>query len=97
MRLEELARVEKVILAVLELKEKELQMCVKFDSEILNVDQLKKRANANMKVHCLDNYVNLESATQIAGLYDNYENISKVNSKPTDSFQKREKFDNLRV
>ncbi|GFU86027.1 retrovirus-related Pol polyprotein from transposon 17.6 [Trichonephila clavipes] len=48
------------------------------------VDQLKKRANASMKDHFLDNWANLKSATQIAELFDNYEDVRKVNSKPMD-------------
>ncbi|GFW05304.1 retrovirus-related Pol polyprotein from transposon 412 [Trichonephila clavipes] len=47
-------------------------------------DQLKKRANASMKDHFLDNWANLKSATQIAELFDNYEDVRKVNSKPMD-------------
>ncbi|GFY17176.1 retrovirus-related Pol polyprotein from transposon 412 [Trichonephila clavipes] len=39
------------------------------------VDQLKKRANASMKDHFLDNWANLKSATQIAELFDNYEDV----------------------
>ncbi|GFV95342.1 hypothetical protein TNCV_4587171 [Trichonephila clavipes] len=49
------------------------------------VDQLKNRANASMKDHFLDNWANLKSATQIAELFDNYEDVRKVNSKPMDS------------
>ncbi|GFV79396.1 retrovirus-related Pol polyprotein from transposon 297 [Trichonephila clavipes] len=41
------------------------------------VDQLKKRANASMKDHLLDNWANLKSATQIAELFDNYEDVRK--------------------
>ncbi|GFU97312.1 retrovirus-related Pol polyprotein from transposon 412 [Trichonephila clavipes] len=41
------------------------------------VDQLKKRANASMKDHFLDNWANLKSATQIAELFDNYEDVRK--------------------
>ncbi|GFT27475.1 CCHC-type domain-containing protein [Trichonephila clavipes] len=41
------------------------------------VDQLKKRANASMKDHFLDNWTNLKSATQIAELFDNYEDVRK--------------------
>ncbi|GFW54155.1 retrovirus-related Pol polyprotein from transposon 17.6 [Trichonephila clavipes] len=48
------------------------------------VDQLKKRANASMKDHFLDDWANLKSATQIAELFDNYEDVRKVNSKPMD-------------
>ncbi|GFV40532.1 retrovirus-related Pol polyprotein from transposon 17.6 [Trichonephila clavipes] len=48
------------------------------------VDQLKKRANASMKDHFLDNWANLKSGTQIAELFDNYEDVQKVNSKPMD-------------
>ncbi|GFT38484.1 retrovirus-related Pol polyprotein from transposon 297 [Trichonephila clavipes] len=48
------------------------------------VDKLKKRTNASMKDHFLDNWANLKSATQIAELFDNYEDIRKVNSKPMD-------------
>ncbi|GFX81866.1 retrovirus-related Pol polyprotein from transposon 297 [Trichonephila clavipes] len=42
------------------------------------VDQLKKRANASMKDHFLDNWANLKSATQIAELFDNYEDVRKL-------------------
>ncbi|GFY36885.1 retrovirus-related Pol polyprotein from transposon 17.6 [Trichonephila clavipes] len=48
------------------------------------VDQLKKRTNASMKDHFLDNWANLKLATQIAELFDNYEDVRKVNSKPMD-------------
>ncbi|GFW26490.1 integrase catalytic domain-containing protein [Trichonephila clavipes] len=50
--------------------------------DLMVVDQLKKRANASMKDHFLDNWANLKSATQIAELFDNYEDVRKVNSKP---------------
>ncbi|GFS83499.1 CCHC-type domain-containing protein [Trichonephila clavipes] len=53
--------------------------------DLMVVDQLKKRANASMKDHFLDNWANLKSATQIAELFDNYEDVRKVNSKPMDS------------
>ncbi|GFX37132.1 SCAN box domain-containing protein [Trichonephila clavipes] len=36
--------------------------------DLMVVDQLKKRANASMKDHFLDNWANLKSATQIAEL-----------------------------
>ncbi|GFS64569.1 retrovirus-related Pol polyprotein from transposon 297 [Trichonephila clavipes] len=55
------------------------------------VDQLKKRANASMKDHFLDNWANLKSATQIAGLFDNYEDVRKVNSKPMDRWGRNDK------
>ncbi|GFX80910.1 retrovirus-related Pol polyprotein from transposon 17.6 [Trichonephila clavipes] len=45
------------------------------------VDQLKKRTNASMKDHFLDKWTNLKSATQIAELFDNYEDVRKVNWK----------------
>ncbi|GFX99162.1 retrovirus-related Pol polyprotein from transposon 412 [Trichonephila clavipes] len=45
------------------------------------VDQLKKRANASMKDHFLDNWANLKSATQIAELFDNYEDVRKGSRK----------------
>ncbi|GFX35918.1 retrovirus-related Pol polyprotein from transposon 297 [Trichonephila clavipes] len=53
--------------------------------DLMVVDQLKKRANASMKDHFLDNWANLKSATQIAELIDNYEDVRKVNLKPMDS------------
>ncbi|GFX30858.1 CCHC-type domain-containing protein [Trichonephila clavipes] len=43
----------------------------------MGVDQLKKRANASMKDHFLDNWANLKSATKIAELFDNSEDIRK--------------------
>ncbi|GFX62717.1 retrovirus-related Pol polyprotein from transposon 17.6 [Trichonephila clavipes] len=52
--------------------------------DLMVVDQLKKRANAIMKDHFLDNWVNLKSANQIAEIFDNYEDVRKVNSKPMD-------------
>ncbi|GFW18844.1 retrovirus-related Pol polyprotein from transposon 412 [Trichonephila clavipes] len=55
------------------------------------VDQLKKRANASMKDHFLDNRANLKSATQIAELFDNYEDVRKVNSKPMDRWGRNDK------
>ncbi|GFW17391.1 retrovirus-related Pol polyprotein from transposon 297 [Trichonephila clavipes] len=45
--------------------------------DLMVVDQLKKRANASMKDHFLDNLANLKSATQIAELFDNYEDVRK--------------------
>ncbi|GFT71195.1 retrovirus-related Pol polyprotein from transposon 297 [Trichonephila clavipes] len=45
--------------------------------DLMVVDQLKKRANASMKDHFLDNWANLKSATQIAELFDNHENVRK--------------------
>ncbi|GFX22529.1 CCHC-type domain-containing protein [Trichonephila clavipes] len=55
------------------------------------VDQLKKRANASMKDHFLDNWANLKSATQIAELFDNYEDVRMVNSKPMDRWGRNDK------
>ncbi|GFX16807.1 retrovirus-related Pol polyprotein from transposon 17.6 [Trichonephila clavipes] len=55
------------------------------------VDQLKKRGNASMKDHFLDNWANLKSATQIAELFDNYEDVRKVNSKPMDRWGRNDK------
>ncbi|GFX46714.1 CCHC-type domain-containing protein [Trichonephila clavipes] len=55
------------------------------------VDQLKKRANASMKDHFLDNWANLKSATQIAELFDNYEDVRKVNSKTMDRLGRNDK------
>ncbi|GFW96179.1 gypsy retrotransposon integrase-like protein 1 [Trichonephila clavipes] len=55
------------------------------------VDQLKKRANASMKDHFLDNWANLKSATQIAELFDNYEDVRKVKSKPMDRWGRNDK------
>ncbi|GFX70162.1 retrovirus-related Pol polyprotein from transposon 17.6 [Trichonephila clavipes] len=46
--------------------------------DLMVVDQLKKRANASMKDHFLDNWANLKSATQIAELFDNYEDVRKL-------------------
>ncbi|GFS58356.1 gypsy retrotransposon integrase-like protein 1 [Trichonephila clavipes] len=45
--------------------------------DLMVVDQLKKRANASMKDHFLDNWANLKSAIQIAELFDNYEDVRK--------------------
>ncbi|GFS57467.1 retrovirus-related Pol polyprotein from transposon 17.6 [Trichonephila clavipes] len=45
--------------------------------DLMVVDQVKKRANASMKDHFLDNWANLKSATQIAELSDNYEDVRK--------------------
>ncbi|GFW10973.1 retrovirus-related Pol polyprotein from transposon 17.6 [Trichonephila clavipes] len=45
--------------------------------DLMVVDQLKKRANASMIDHFLDNWANLKSATQIAELFDNYEDVRK--------------------
>ncbi|GFT48224.1 retrovirus-related Pol polyprotein from transposon 17.6 [Trichonephila clavipes] len=59
--------------------------------DLMVVDQLKKRANASMKDHFLDNWANLKSATQIAELFDNYEDVRKVNSKPMDRLGKNNK------
>ncbi|GFX42099.1 CCHC-type domain-containing protein [Trichonephila clavipes] len=59
--------------------------------DLMVVDQLKKRANASMKDHFLDNWANLKSATQIAELFDNYEDIRKVNSKPMDRWGRNDK------
>ncbi|GFV97483.1 retrovirus-related Pol polyprotein from transposon 297 [Trichonephila clavipes] len=46
--------------------------------DLMVVDQLKKRANASMKDHFLDNWANLKSATQIAELFGNYEDVRKT-------------------
>ncbi|GFT46108.1 hypothetical protein TNCV_3566171 [Trichonephila clavipes] len=46
-----------------------------------------KRASIEKKEwvgQLLDNWANLKSATQIAELFDNYEDVRKVNSKPMD-------------
>ncbi|GFT87137.1 retrovirus-related Pol polyprotein from transposon 297 [Trichonephila clavipes] len=45
--------------------------------DLMVVDQLKKRANASMKDYFLDNWANLKSVTQIAELFDNYEDVRK--------------------
>ncbi|GFX65768.1 retrovirus-related Pol polyprotein from transposon 297 [Trichonephila clavipes] len=45
--------------------------------DLMVVDQLKNSANASMKDHFLDNWANLKSATQIAELFDNYEDVRK--------------------
>ncbi|GFU58354.1 retrovirus-related Pol polyprotein from transposon 17.6 [Trichonephila clavipes] len=39
----------------------------------------------------LDNWANLKSATQIAELFDNYEDVRKVNSKPMDRWGRNDK------
>ncbi|GFW44407.1 CCHC-type domain-containing protein [Trichonephila clavipes] len=44
-----------------------------------------------MKDHFLDNWANLKSATQIAELFDNYEDVRKVNSKPMDRLGRNDK------
>ncbi|GFW05405.1 retrovirus-related Pol polyprotein from transposon 17.6 [Trichonephila clavipes] len=59
--------------------------------DLMVVYQLKKRANASMKDHFLDNWANLKSATQIAELFDNYEDVRKVNSKPMDRWGRNDK------
>ncbi|GFW76702.1 retrovirus-related Pol polyprotein from transposon 17.6 [Trichonephila clavipes] len=59
--------------------------------DLMVVDQLKKRSNASMKDHFLDNWANLKSATQIAELFDNYEDVRKVNSKPMDMWGRNDK------
>ncbi|GFU95606.1 hypothetical protein TNCV_3332731 [Trichonephila clavipes] len=59
--------------------------------DLMVVNQLKKRANASMKDHFLDNWANLKSATQIAELFDNYEDVRKVNSKPMDRWGRNDK------
>ncbi|GFX95194.1 uncharacterized protein TNCV_847851 [Trichonephila clavipes] len=59
--------------------------------DLMVVDQLKKRANASMKDHFLDNWANLKSATQIAELFDNYEDVRKVNSNPMDRWGRNDK------
>ncbi|GFX97377.1 CCHC-type domain-containing protein [Trichonephila clavipes] len=59
--------------------------------DLMVVDQLKKRANASMKDHFLDNWANLKSTTQIAELFDNYEDVRKVNSKPINMLGRNDK------
>ncbi|GFU46407.1 SCAN box domain-containing protein [Trichonephila clavipes] len=59
--------------------------------DLMVVDQLKKRANASMKDHFLDHWATLKSATQIAELFDNYEDVRKVNSKPMDRWGRNDK------
>ncbi|GFX06774.1 retrovirus-related Pol polyprotein from transposon 412 [Trichonephila clavipes] len=44
-----------------------------------------------MKDHFLDNWANLKSATQIAELFVNYEDVRKVNSKPMDRWGRNDK------
>ncbi|GFX98739.1 retrovirus-related Pol polyprotein from transposon 17.6 [Trichonephila clavipes] len=44
-----------------------------------------------MKDHFLDNWANLKSATQIAELFDNYEDVRKVNSKLMDRWGRNDK------
>ncbi|GFS77647.1 hypothetical protein TNCV_819541 [Trichonephila clavipes] len=44
-----------------------------------------------MKDHFLDNWANLKSAPQIAELFDNYEDVRKVNSKPMDRLGRNDK------
>ncbi|GFT63680.1 retrovirus-related Pol polyprotein from transposon 17.6 [Trichonephila clavipes] len=44
-----------------------------------------------MKDHFLDNWANLKSATHIAELFDNYEDVRKVNSKPMDRWGRNDK------
>ncbi|GFW66310.1 retrovirus-related Pol polyprotein from transposon 17.6 [Trichonephila clavipes] len=59
--------------------------------DLMVVNQFKKRANASMTDHFLDNWANLKSATQIAELFDNYEDVRKVNSKPMDRLGRNDK------
>ncbi|GFV00748.1 hypothetical protein TNCV_1385671 [Trichonephila clavipes] len=59
--------------------------------DLMVVDQLKKRANASMKDYFLDNWANFKSATQIAELFDNYEDVRKINSKPMDRWGRNDK------
>ncbi|GFU93768.1 hypothetical protein TNCV_1659931 [Trichonephila clavipes] len=44
-----------------------------------------------MKDHFLDNWANLKTATQLAELFDNYEDVRKVNSKPMDRWGRNDK------
>ncbi|GFT02069.1 retrovirus-related Pol polyprotein from transposon 412 [Trichonephila clavipes] len=44
-----------------------------------------------MKDHFLDNWATLKSATQIVELFDNYEDVRKVNSKPMDRWGRNDK------
>ncbi|GFX05195.1 retrovirus-related Pol polyprotein from transposon 17.6 [Trichonephila clavipes] len=55
--------------------------------DLMVVDQLKKR----VKDHFSDNWANLKSATQIAELFANYEDVRKVNSKPMDRLGRNDK------
>ncbi|GFS84952.1 retrovirus-related Pol polyprotein from transposon 412 [Trichonephila clavipes] len=57
--------------------------------DLMVVDQLKKRANASMKDHFLDNWANLKSATQIAELFDNYEDVRKIRASVPESTRER--------
>ncbi|GFW95160.1 hypothetical protein TNCV_313641 [Trichonephila clavipes] len=53
-----------------------------------------KRASIEKKEwvgQLLDNWANLKSATQIAELFDNYEDVRKVNSKPMDRLGNNDK------
>ncbi|GFY28965.1 CCHC-type domain-containing protein [Trichonephila clavipes] len=59
--------------------------------DLMVVDQVKKRTNASTKDHFLDNWANLKSATQVAELFDNYEDVRKVNSKPMDRWGRNDK------
>ncbi|GFW10907.1 retrovirus-related Pol polyprotein from transposon 17.6 [Trichonephila clavipes] len=88
MRLEELERAEKMRLEELvkeqALKEKELQL--KFDLERFKIE-----SGFRYERSFLDNWANLKSATQIAELFDNYEDVRKVNSKPMDRWGRNDK------
>ncbi|GFW14967.1 hypothetical protein TNCV_4659281 [Trichonephila clavipes] len=88
MRLEELERAEKMRLEELvkeqALKEKELQL--KFDLERFKIEE-----RAEKMRDWRNNWVNLKSATQIAELFDNYEEVRKVNSKPMDRLGRNDK------
>ncbi|GFS67803.1 retrovirus-related Pol polyprotein from transposon 17.6 [Trichonephila clavipes] len=44
-----------------------------------------------MKDHFLNNWANLKSATQIAELFDNYEDVRKINLKPMDRWGRNDK------
>ncbi|GFS59404.1 retrovirus-related Pol polyprotein from transposon 17.6 [Trichonephila clavipes] len=53
-----------------------------------------KRASIEKKEwvgQLLDNWANLKSATQIAELFDNYDDVRKVNSKPMDRWGRNDK------
>ncbi|GFU55593.1 retrovirus-related Pol polyprotein from transposon 17.6 [Trichonephila clavipes] len=61
-----------------------------YEAIISNGKRLEELERAE-KIRLENNWANLKSATQIAELFDNYEDVRKVNSKPMDRWGRNDK------
>ncbi|GFX55181.1 hypothetical protein TNCV_1156381 [Trichonephila clavipes] len=63
-----------------------------YETIIANGKRLEELERAEkMRLEGVNNWANLKSATQIAELFDNYEDVRKVNSKPMDRWGRNDK------